>query len=184
MILINLYGAPCAGKSTVRADVFRLLKQRGINCEEVTEFAKKCVWEGRFKTLRNCQPYIFGKQLNDIEMLRDEVDVVITDSPLLLCHYYAKKSENVPASFFQFIADAAGMFDNSNYYIRRAGAYDSRGRVQNEQEAEVVDHELRKMLNGLEINFIDLLGDDDCASRIVDDVMRRLMVAGIKVGDK
>ena len=42
-IIINLIGAPCAGKSTLAALVFSKLKMNNISCEIVTEFAKDLV---------------------------------------------------------------------------------------------------------------------------------------------
>lgn len=39
-LVINLFGAPGAGKSTGAAIVFAELKKRGVNAELVTEFTK------------------------------------------------------------------------------------------------------------------------------------------------
>lgn len=39
-IVVNLFGAPGAGKSTGAAHIFAELKMCGINTELVTEFAK------------------------------------------------------------------------------------------------------------------------------------------------
>ena len=61
MILINLFGAPGAGKSTGAAYIFSQLKMRGVNVELVTEFAKDKVWEKSVEVFNN-QAYIFGKQ--------------------------------------------------------------------------------------------------------------------------
>ena len=40
MLVINLFGAPGAGKSTGAAYIFSLLKMYGINAELITEYAK------------------------------------------------------------------------------------------------------------------------------------------------
>ena len=61
MILINLFGAPGAGKSTGAAYIFSKLKMHGINAELVTEFAKDKVWEESKEVLNNKEK-IFGKQ--------------------------------------------------------------------------------------------------------------------------
>jgi len=45
-IILNLYGAPGAGKSTGAAYIFSKLKLKGYNVELVTEFAKDKVYEG------------------------------------------------------------------------------------------------------------------------------------------
>ena len=83
MLVVNLFGAPGAGKSTGAAYIFSRLKLAGINAELVTEFAKDKVWEESKAVFQN-QAYIFGKQYFRISRVQDKVDVVITDSPILL----------------------------------------------------------------------------------------------------
>ena len=68
MLIINLFGAPGAGKSTGAAYVFSQLKAAGVNAELVTEFAKDKVWEGTKAVFEN-QAYIFGKQYFRISRL-------------------------------------------------------------------------------------------------------------------
>ena len=61
MIVVNLLGAPCAGKSTLAALVFSKLKMLGVSCEIVTEFAKDLVWDNSLNSLNN-QLYVFSEQ--------------------------------------------------------------------------------------------------------------------------
>lgn len=58
-LVINLFGAPGAGKSTGAAYIFSRLKMVGLNAELVTEFAKDKVWEGATAPFEN-QLYILG----------------------------------------------------------------------------------------------------------------------------
>ena len=56
-IIVNLFGAPGAGKSTGAAYIFSKIKMAGVNAELVTEFAKDKVWE-ESKEVFNNQIYI------------------------------------------------------------------------------------------------------------------------------
>ena len=60
-LVINLTGAPGAGKSTGAAYIFSELKMKGVNCELIGEFAKDKTWEHNTTAL-SCQEYVFGKQ--------------------------------------------------------------------------------------------------------------------------
>ena len=142
--VLNLFGGPGIGKSTIASGVFSLLKQHGINCELVTEFAKDLTWECRKKTLLN-QRYIFGKQYHRQWRVRDEVDVIITDSPLLLGIYY--NSDTLSDFFVRDVIVAWNEFDNINFFLNRVKPYNPKGRNQKEEEAIIIDNELKILLN-------------------------------------
>ena len=78
--VINLFGGSGIGKSTLAAKLFSTLKEKGLECELVTEFAKDLVWEERKQAL-SCQPYVFGEQLRRQCIVGDKVDYIITHSP-------------------------------------------------------------------------------------------------------
>ena len=86
-LVINFYGGPGIGKSTMAAALFYELKKLGENVELVQEFAKDLTWEERHNTLAN-QPYILGKQYHRMMRLVGKVDYIINDSPLPISIYY------------------------------------------------------------------------------------------------
>ena len=47
-LVINLAGAPGAGKSTLATEIFSKLKKLGYNCEYVDEYAKHVVYEENY----------------------------------------------------------------------------------------------------------------------------------------
>ena len=143
-VVINLIGGPCSGKSTIASGVFYELKKRGINCEMALEFAKDKVWEESFKTMDD-QIYIFGKQFHKIWRLKDKVNVIITDSPLLISIHYNKDKSKY---FDKFVIEQYNRFNNKLYFIERNNDnYQKEGRLQTFDEAKVIDNDIRNSIN-------------------------------------
>lgn len=140
-LVINLFGGPCAGKSTAAAYLFYKLKAAGINCEYVTEFAKDKTWEHNAMSL-NCQFYISGKQAYRLARVNGQVDIIVTDSPLLLGAMYTKDD---------YIAKACIEEDKKypfqlNVFLNRNHLYEQAGRNQTEDDAKQIDRLVMEML--------------------------------------
>ena len=86
-IVVNLFGEPSAGKSTAAMDITARLKRNGINAEYVSEFAKDKLYEQNSEVFKH-QEYIFGKQSFKMGRVRDKVQVIVVDSPLVLSIIY------------------------------------------------------------------------------------------------
>jgi hypothetical protein len=161
-IVINLFAGPGAGKSTACAQIYSDLKWQGINCEMALEYAKDKVWEESVKLLEN-QDYIFGKQLHRINRLINKVDVIITDSPLLLSIIYdASKSEN----FKKHVIEIHNRFENFNFFIEREKPYKEVGRTQNAEEAKIIDNQIINLLDELGISYIPITGNKTGITKI------------------
>lgn len=158
-LVLNFYAGPGSGKSTMAAGCFHELKSRGVNCELVTEYAKDKTWEGSPKSIFNNQLYIFGKQHHRQFRLIDNVDVIITDSPLLLSIHYANFYENPPlASAFEHLVSLTYFtFNNMNFFVDRVKEYNPKGRNQTEAEAKAMDREILDVLDryGIERRHIN-----------------------------
>jgi hypothetical protein len=148
-LVINLFGGPGVGKSTLCASVFAKLKIMGIDCEMATEYAKDMVWEESYKKLEN-QIYIFGKQHARVHRLLGKVDVVITDSPLLNSIVY-DKTENI--ALRKLVISEFWKLNTLNFYISRKLDYEENGRVQTLKEAIEVDNAYLKLIKDNDIEY-------------------------------
>lgn len=172
MILVNLYGAPGAGKSSGAAYIFSKLKMAGINAELVTEFAKDKCYEQSKKVFEN-QAYIFGKQYFRITRCKDDVDVIITDSPLSLSMIY-NNDPILGESFNQMIRDVRNSFDDMNYFVYRVKEYNPKGRFQTKKESDKLAKEIMDFMGKEGITFCPINGNEDGYDKIVNDILRRL----------
>lgn len=172
MILVNLFGSPGTGKSTGAAYIFSQLKMRGINAELVTEFAKDKVWE-ESKAVFNNQAYIFGKQYFRISRCADKVDVVITDSPLLLSVIY-NNDPVLGEDFNNVVRKVMNSYDCKNYFLVRTKAYNPIGRFQTEEESDKIADEIHDLLDRENLNYTTTTGDIAGYDVIVDDILRIL----------
>lgn len=154
MKVINLFGAPGAGKSTIRARLFSDMKIAGYKVEEVTEYAKDMVWEERFNVFQD-QIYILGKQNRRLLRLQDKVEYVITDSPVLLGVCYM-----IPVPYFesleQLIVNVFKSYDNINIFLNRTHEYQEYGRNHNEEEANVLSDNIKRLMIKYNIPFIEM----------------------------
>jgi tRNA uridine 5-carbamoylmethylation protein Kti12 len=170
-LIVNLFGGPSTGKSTVSTGIFCLLKMHGVECELVTEFAKDLIWEERSKTLEN-QQYIFGKQYHKTWRLLDKVEVIITDSPLMLSVVYA--SNNCVKSFTKNVVDTTNTLDNLNIVLYRQNKYKEIGRYQTEQEAKIIDDKIKQSLILYNMEFKEFHGDIDGINGLTGMIMKKL----------
>ena len=74
--VINIFGAPNAGKSTVASGLFYLMKINGYNVELINESAKEMVWNEQYNQLEE-QLLVFAKQYEKLFPLSEKVEYVI-----------------------------------------------------------------------------------------------------------
>ena len=162
-LTVNFFAGPGTGKSTNSALLFGRLKQDGMNVEMVHEVAKEFTWEKRFNAL-SFAPYGLGKQMYRLHRLQNQVDVVITDSPILLYAIYGQGDGYDKVSFDDFLLDSfEDYFNNLNFFLRRNPThhkYIPVGRNQTEEEAHQIDREVENYLSENEIEYTSILVDD------------------------
>lgn len=172
MLVVNLFGAPGAGKSTGAAYIFSQLKLRGVNAELVTEFAKDMVW-AQNKTAFEDQVYIMGNQSYRMSRLRDKVDVVVTDSPILLGAYY-NGDESIHPEIKALAGKLFNSYDNFNVFIERAKPYNESGRLQTEEESDAISMDLMSFLREYGVEPRHYKGEASGYMDMLNDILERM----------
>ena len=171
-IVVNLTGAPGAGKSTGAATIFAELKKSGVNAELVTEFAKDKTWEHNTTAL-DCQEYVFGKQSYRLRRCRDDVDVIVTDSPLPLGLIY-NTNPALDHHFTEVVMNVFNTYENINFFINRVKPYNPKGRNQTAEESDQLSSAIKDLYNQLNIGFVEINGDNEGYAFAVKEVLKYL----------
>lgn len=154
-LIVNIYGGPGAGKSTTALQLVAELKKLGYHADYVSEVAKELVYAKDFEhldgTLKN-QSKILSEQKRRLDIMLDNVDVVVTDSPLLLNTVYLK--ENAP----EYIESVFSQYENYNNYnvvVERdlSVEFEQAGRIHNLEESIKKDGEINTLLDSHNIDY-------------------------------
>ena len=152
---INFYGGPGTGKSTMSALVFAELKKRGISVEQVQDYVKQVAYDGKDITKFD-QLYFFAKQLNkEHALLKSDVEVVVTDTPILLTVCYAMQKDFPEVESLEKIANAFDLeYPSINIFLSRGGKeYKRIGRFETEMEARIIDDIIYGLLKKNNVKF-------------------------------
>jgi nicotinamide riboside kinase len=154
-LLVNLLGAPGTGKSLMAAQLFARLKWEGYNCELATEYAKELVWHHRNETMKD-ELYLFAKQNHKLVMLRDKVDIVVTDRPVILSALYNEMYGDNSKEFHDLVVLEANKYPNMNLLLNRTSPYEPEGRMQSEQESNDMKRKITTLLESSNQSYIEM----------------------------
>jgi len=165
---VNFYGGPGLGKTTTASHIFARLKNTIIHnnlptqIELVQEYVKNWAWEGR-KPKGFDQVYICAQQMRKEEIpLRNGVDFIVTDSPLLMQCAYARKF-NVPC--WESLVECVRSFEKSYPSVdilldRGDRPYLAKGRFSSYEEAKIMDQYIKNMLDSYSSKYAIMPYDD------------------------
>jgi hypothetical protein len=179
--VINLFGGPGTGKSTTAAGLFHQLKLMNVNCEYVQEYAKDKAWEhgntfSETPKVFQAQEYIFGKQHFRMRRCSQDVELIITDSPLFLGLIYMPEDFPIP-SIRPAIREAYDLYDNLNVFLKREKVYNPKGRLQTEDKAKDLDLQIKGMLDLQGVEYDSTPANEHAVETIINTMIR------IKWGD-
>ena len=164
MYVINLFGAPCSGKSTLAAKLFYTLKEADLSTEYVYEYAKEIIYESRNDILSNDQLYIFAKQHRKLNRLINNTDYAICDSPLLLSNIYFNKNSNIYSweLFELFVLDTFSKYNNLNFLLNCPDKkyYNNVGRNKLYNESVKIHNDIKEYLIKHKIKYFEISWDN------------------------
>lgn len=161
-IVINIAGGPGTGKTTIAAKLFAILKQKGYDVENVSEFAKELVWEGRNEAF-NDRLYMHAEQNHRLMQMNNKLDYIITDSPLFLTSVYNqyylgnKFSKSYNDMINEVCKETFNLYQNKTYLLQRNCSYKKVGRREDEDTANIIDSLIIKYLDDNNIEYCTCL---------------------------
>ena len=161
--IINLFGGPGIGKSSIASGLTYKLKKKHITCDNPYEFPKLLAWDENHSAIRD-QLFVLANQHRGIVKSYGKVDYIILDSPILLSLTYKSfyKSSEYPAtlygdSFDKMVLDIYNRYDNINIVLKRSeGNHNNSERYQNLEESVELDTVIEDSLknNGLPYHIV------------------------------
>ena len=173
--IVNLFGGPGVGKSSIAAGITYKLKKNHINCDQPYEFPKLSAWDENHSAIQD-QLYVLANQHRGIVKSYGKVDYIVLDSPILLSLTYRNyyKATEYPSSLYgesfdKMVLDTFNQYDNINIVLDRAdGVHNNDERYQNLEESKELDIVIENSLIENNIPFHKIKVNDDT----VDDIMK------------
>jgi hypothetical protein len=170
-LLVNLFGGPGTGKSTMMARLFSELKFDNIDCEMAPEYAKDLVWEESDNLLRTQQLHLLGEQHRRINRLYGKVQVAITDCPLVNFALFIPSGNQ---ALNILIDEEANNFRHVNILLKRVKPYNPNGRYQTEDQAREMDGKLKIILAERGFHFYEFESSREGAIELTQFVKAKM----------
>ena len=171
MIVINLFGGACSGKSTIAAGLFYELKRKHCIVEFALEFAKDLVYSGTLS--QTPQEFIFAEQYRRLQILEDKVDYVICDCPIILSYmYYLRNNDPTKRfnsqAFLDFVIKTHNTYKNFNVFLGRPDKFIGEGRVHTLEQSKEIDQAIIDLLNQFHVPYHMIQTNDETLNRILE----------------
>lgn len=176
--IINLFGGPGVGKSSIAAGLTYKLKKRHINCDNPYEFPKLLAWDENHSAIRD-QLFVLANQHRGIVKSYGKVDFIILDSPILLSLTYKNyyKSTEYPATLYgetfdKMVLDIYNQYDNVNIVLERSeGNHNNMERYQNLNESIDLDNTIERSLLDNNLPYYKVKVDGDTVKNIMKIIL-------------
>jgi 2-phosphoglycerate kinase len=172
--IVNLFGGPGIGKSSIANGLTYKLKKKHITCDNPYEFPKVLAWDENHSAIKD-QLYVLANQHRGIVKSYGKVDYIILDSPIILSLVYRSvyKGLEYPAtlygdSFDKMVLDIHNQYDTLNILLKRTeGEFNEKERYQTIDESKMLDDEIEKTLINHNIPYVTIEVGDETVNNIL-----------------
>lgn len=177
--IINLFGGPGIGKSSVASGLTYQFKKNHITCDNPYEFPKILAWDENYSAISD-QLYVVANQHRGIVKSYGKVDYIILDSPILLSliykdYYNNKRGSDYPSrlyrdSFDNMILDIHRGYDSINILLKRSleSNHNEKERYHNLEQSKELDEMIERSLKEHGIKYICV----EVGENVVDDIYK------------
>lgn len=164
MLKINLYGAPSSGKTTLASQIFAEMKSKNYHTAYVLEYSKDLVYQGvDMRTLSEVERlFILVEQLRRENILKDKVDFLVTDSPMILTAYYHQDPfKREDWSYAKDIVMRNLSKNEIHIWLEPTNNFEQKGRSHDENQSKEISKELLKYLKELKMPLHKIIGNPE-----------------------
>jgi deoxyadenosine/deoxycytidine kinase len=178
--IINLFGGPGIGKSSIASGLVYKLKKNHISCDNPYEFPKLLAWDENFSAIQD-QLYVLANQHRGIVKSYNKVDFIILDSPILLSLVYKNiyNGDSYPStlyndSFEKLILDLHSKYNNINIFLKRNTSkfnHNPVERYQDLEESMKIDNKIKNILDNNNIPYTEINVGKKTVNKIIKDIL-------------
>jgi hypothetical protein len=173
--IVNLFGGPGIGKSSIASGVTYKLKKKHITCDNPYEFPKSLAWDNNNEAIKD-QLFVLANQHRGIVKSFGKVDFIVLDSPILLSLVYRSvyKGNEYPATLYdtehfdKLVLDIHNQYDSINIVLDRGeGHHNDKERYQSLEESQELDKKIEETLIKNNITYHKVKVGKDTVKKIM-----------------
>lgn len=160
--LINLYGAPCSGKTTIAFKVAYRSKKDGFSTALVQEYATELIWEDRLSSVSQFE--ITEEMIRRLSLPIGKVDVIVCECPIHLNILYDREDSRIPKLIEEFYEQHK--MEIYNFFLPvNLDKWTEKNRIHTPEEALIIQGEILKMFKEYNITYEQVKGAESLPRR-------------------
>lgn len=173
--IINLFGGPGVGKSSIAAGLVYELKKKHISCDAPYEFPKVLAWDDNQSAIKD-QLYVLANQHRGIVQSFGKVDYIIMDSPIILSLIYKNYYNGLEYPsllytelFDEMVLGIHNKYENLNIVLKRGeGVHNEKERYQDLEKSKELDLMIQQTLDIHRIPYTEIPVNEITLKKILE----------------